>query len=428
MTQNAVRRARRALAPAVFPIFLVALLLIGVTTRLAVIHSGFVRMAPDSTGYWEPAKSLVEEQRYLVGGSPNAERPPTYPLFLALIILFVGPDAERALIVQIVVTAALGAGLALWLRSSGASRSAAIAAGLLVSIDPLLVAASGIVLSEALGAMLLTALVMALHSALTDGGRWWVLVGCLAGFLSLNTPNTVGLLPFLVVLQLVRKRALPIRLLLGSSLAVVLLVASLVPWILYMRTVVKDAKWGRSTGFTSLIWSMTEYPFNWVPDPDAPEAVKLTERFKEISGGRGLQELNEVQGKFLREAWKNFRERPFQILGRVMKANFWFWAEIPGAVRLVRPYPWLRWSLLAFHQVQLLAFVLGAWVLVRRGLSEYAFLAMGCVAYFALSLMLMFPIPRYYVLVLPMMDLIAATGLAEWWRLRGGIPSGRAPA
>ncbi len=125
-----------------------------------------------------------------------------------------------------------------------------------------------------------------------------------------------------------------------------------------------------------------------------------------------------MQRPFLLAAWRNFREHPVRVLSNVAKANFWFWMEVPGAVKLIRPYPWLHWSLLAFHVAQLLAFVGGAWALVREGLPEYGRLGLGCVVYFVLSLMLMFPIPRYYVPLLPMLDMIAAAGLADWWRLR----------
>ncbi len=427
MNGPVTRRTPRLVASYAFPVFLVLLFLVGAVARWAVIRSGFQPMAPDSTGYWEPAKSLVEEGRYLLGGRPSTERPPTYPIFLALIILFVGPNAERALIAQIVITSAFGVGSALWLKGSGASRGAAIAAGLLVSLDPFLVAASGIILSEALGAMLLTALVMALHWA-TGHPTWgrWALVGFLGGALGLNSLNTLALLPFLFLLWMKPWRRASPRLLLGWLIAFVLLAGSLGAWVAYGRTVVANPKWVRSPGFTSLIWGTTEYPFDWVPDPGTPDYVRLLQRFYEISGGRGPNELNEVQTEFLLAAWRNFREHPFRVLANIAKANFWFWVEIPGAVRLLRPYPWLHWVLLASHHAQLLAFVLGTWVLVRRGLPEYAVLALGCMAYFALSLMLMFPIPRYYVPVLPMMDMVAATGLAEWWRLRRAAPAAAA--
>lgn len=403
-------------APRLSPAFLGLLVAVGFAARLAVLAVGLPPLTSDSAGYWEPAKSLAQGRGYLLEGQPSAKRPPTYPMFLALVILIAGPDPQRARIGQMLVTSLLGAGLAWWLDRRGAPRGAAAAAGMLVSLDPFLVAASALILTEALGAMLLTAFVLALHGAVGQPTwRRWGAVGFLAGALGLNIPNTLALLPFLLLWLALRRRPSP-GLLLRWGLAAGLLVGCLGAWTVRNRLVLGTAIPVRSMGFTSLIWATTEYPFHWLPDPDDPEAQRMLERLAEISGGRQAERLHEVEGKFLREAWGNFRAHPGRVLARAAKANFWFWVEIPGAVSLLRPHAILRWTLLVFHQFQLLAFAVGVFLLARRAPSEYAFLGVGCVVYFGLSLMLMFPIPRYYVPVLPMLDLIAAIGVADWWQ------------
>ncbi len=418
MNGLASRSLPQAPVPRLSPAFLGLLFAVALGARLAVVVLGFSPMAPDSTGYWEPAKSIAEGRGYLLGGQPSAERTPTYPIFLALIILVAGADPHRALLVQILVTSTLGVGLAWWLDRRGVSREAAAAAGLLVGLDPFLVAASGIVLAEGLGAALLTGLVMALRWAITyPTWKRWAVVGLLAGALGLNTPNTLALLPFLL-LWLALWRRPSARVLLRWGLAAVLLVACLGAWSVRNRLVLGKAMPVRSIGFTSLIWATTEYDFNWLPDPEAPQFQPILRRYAEIAGGH---DLHEVQGAYLRAAWSNLREHPLRVLWRVAKANFWFWVEIPGAVRLLQPRPILRWTLFVFHQLQLLAFVLGVAFLRWRAPTESASLALACVVYFALSLMMMFPIPRYYVPVLPMMDMIAAIGITGWWQRRGAV-------
>lgn len=404
-------RSTQGLSPAL----LALVFAVGLGARLAFLSLGFPPLVSDSYSYWEPGINLAEGRGYLQGGKPTALRPPTYPLFLATLVLVGGPEAGRAVLLQCLVVSLLAPWLTWWLYHHGHSRRAALSAGLLVALDPFLVSASGLILTEALGAVLLAATIAAFHFA-TLRPAWgrWAFAGLIAGLLGLNTPNTLALLPFLFLWTASWHR-LSWRLVACWGLAGLLLASCVATWSVRNRLVLGQIIPVRSIGFTSLIWATTEYESDWLPDPSTPEFQRFLKRFEQIMNGRAA---HEVEGAFLRAALQNVRDHPVRILGRVAKANFWFWVETPGAIQMIAGRRIVRWTLFAFHQIQLIAFVAGVIAAVRWGRSPATALALACVAYFVLSLAVMFPVPRYYIPVLPMVDVVAATGVIGWWERR----------
>ena len=239
--------------PRLSPGLLALLFGAGLAARLAFLGIGLSPLLPDSYSYWDPAVSLTQGTGYSQGGQPTAFRPPTYPLFLAAIISFTGPSLRRVLLVQALVVSCLGPGLAWWLRRHGFPSVAAAGTGFLVALDPFLVAASGFILTEALGAVLLLGMVMALQSALShpSWGRW-TLVGLLAGAVGLNTPNTLVLLPFLFF-WLALWRPPSLRTILHWGIAGVLVLACIGAWAGRNQIVLGKTIPVRSTGFAWLV-------------------------------------------------------------------------------------------------------------------------------------------------------------------------------
>src|SRR4051794_19608502 len=74
---------------------LLAILALAFVLRVGIVFAPIEWSATDTPGYDEPAHSLVARHEYLDGrGQPTAERPPGYPVFLALVYSFA--DSKRA--------------------------------------------------------------------------------------------------------------------------------------------------------------------------------------------------------------------------------------------------------------------------------------------------------------------------------------------
>jgi 4-amino-4-deoxy-L-arabinose transferase-like glycosyltransferase len=349
-------------------------------------------------------------------GHPLSFRPPTYPLFLAGVFRVAGVSIGAVEVVQSLLAAAGAAALALWVgRRWG--RAAGMTTGILVALDPILVPVPAFILTEALGTVLVVAIVICLERGLaTRRSGLLLLAGLLGGAAALNTPITLLLVPWLLLTAWV----------LGSparpgwragALALGLLAVCLGAWSARNYMVRGEVVVVREGGFGVLVWGTTVYDFNWIPSPLDPGWPELDRKFQALTAGRTGTEGHSL---FLQEAWRNVREHPFLVLKRVLKANFWFWVEAPGSHISGELRP-VRWVTLGFHLIQLLGFAAAVWALGRAGLTRAWALWLSTILYFALFLSLMFPIPRYYVPVLPVMDTLIAVGLT---RLAGcgGVP------
>ena len=128
-------------------------------------------MAPDSWTYVTPAKNLAFGRGYVDdAGRALSFRPPTYPLFLAAVFRVAGLSVGAVEVVQSLLAAAGAAALALWAgRRWG--RAAGGATGILVALDPILIPVPAFVLTEALGTVLVVAIVVCLEQG-TGRLRW----------------------------------------------------------------------------------------------------------------------------------------------------------------------------------------------------------------------------------------------------------------
>ena len=210
--------------------------LVAVATRAAaLLASAGYRPLVDDLSYLRVARWLLLSGHYPldrvpgVGAVPSAYRPPGWPALLAGTWSLTGVDvgAGRLVLLALGVAACLlGALIA---RRVGGDRAGVIA-GLLLAVDPLLIAASSSLESEALfTALLLGAVLAALRSRDEGRRRWAVAAGALIGAAALTRTNGLALIPVVAWLAVpspaAARRAWP-----AAALAVVTAVLVVAPW------------------------------------------------------------------------------------------------------------------------------------------------------------------------------------------------------
>lgn len=400
---------------------------LAVLLRLAVLAVPFEFSGPDTVTYLEPAASLARFEGYVdSSGRPTAVRPPGYPAFVAACYLVAGDESRTAVRVA---QALLGGAAALLvhtaLRGAGAGSRVAIAGAALLAVDPVAVGQSPYLLREAL----LLTLVAACAAALVTlrGRARFVAAGLSLAALALTHQLYILLGPFLALADLVAHRRSGPRFLARRTAAwaaVGLMVA--LPVTLWARR--NERVTGRFS-FTLAenpvvareLWLTVSCPNRWLNgDPVTGFQAAAWAEEERLVRTLGLEG---ARRELYRRAAETWREHPLRSLGRLALMNFWYWAELPGAISLVE-HPRLfvvRWALLPFHWVRLTCAVAGLLVVLRaprwRGLAATA---AGGWAFFALAPALLYPIPRYLAPACPLLDALAVVGLATSLERRAG--------
>ncbi len=388
----------------------IGIFLLAAGPRLVVVWLDVVPDAPDTADYVVPAKNLVAGHGYSDNaGKPYSHRPPVYPLFLAAIFSIAGDSLRSVQIIQALLAAAGCAALALWMASRrGCSTGAAT--GILVSLDPILIPVPAFVLAEALGTIWVAGTVICLDQGLAMRRPGYLLAtGVLGGASALTRPNAVLLVPWLLFTAwlLGAPRHRPD----GRSwiLSVGILAVCVGAWTTRNYLTRGEAIVLQERGFAEWVWRTTEYDFNWIPSGyDDPAHAEVERKFDALAAGHSVSERHMI---FLRAAWQNVRNNPVLVLKRVAKANFWVWVESPGSHLKGKLRP-LRWATLLFHQLQLLGLVFAVWALWRAGHLQDWSLWASTVVYFALSLSLLYPVPRFYIPLWPVVDALIVAGLS----------------
>lgn len=407
----------------------VRIAIVAFVVRAALVGLPVDFAGPDSVSYLAPATSLAAGSGYLdLHGHPTAERPPGYPLLLAgIFVLSGGPSPLAARLAQ----AALGALAAVLVHAALAARFPAARlpalAGWLLALDPVAIGQSPYLLREAL-LLFLVASVFAAQVGLR--GRWRVLVTGLAlAGLAITHQLYVLLGPFLALVDLWRVRRRGPRVvawrLAAWALAGALVLVPLVAWA--RRT-------ERATGRFAVVltenavparelWLTVTCPNRWLNgDPATGFQAMAWETERQLMAERGLEGTKAELYRRAAEAW---REHPLRSLGRVLLMNWWYWAELPGAITLVerpRLQP-VRWLVLPFHWCRLVAAGAGLLLVLRGGQAPaLRTVAAGGLLFFALAPAMLYPIPRYLAPAAPLLDALAALGLLD------ALRAGSAPA
>jgi len=168
---------------------------------------------PDSNHYLTIARNIRAGAGPRLSEHTAANRPPGYPYFLAAILsVFQGRAAEPPLIAVRLSQAALGGALCLIIYLIGAglfTPRAGLAAAVLVALDPFMSFFSGLILTEALFALLLAAGVLCLLKAEGGKARWAAACGVLLGGAALVRASALPLIPLLTAAWVLLKRKNP---------------------------------------------------------------------------------------------------------------------------------------------------------------------------------------------------------------------------
>ncbi len=383
---------------------LAAILALALVLRLAVVFAPIEWTATDSPGYDEPAHSLVARGAYLdATGRPTAERPPGYPVFLALVYLV--HDSKRAVgVAQALLGTATVFLVALLLRRR--KPEAELPAALLLAVDPIALGVVPYVLREALLLFLLTALLVVLDR--TERVLQALLAGALLALLALTHQLYGPLVGFLIIAaKLGRRPVLPLA---GAILVIAL------GWGAW--TVRNRAIGSNQLVMTSYpvpageLWLVSESTNEWLHDDPTTGFQEL--HFKEIARLQRLHpdDIGAVKSELYARAWANFRREPLTVIGRAARINLWYWLEVPGSVRITTsPRLWvLRIGLIPFHWLRLFWAIVALRELRRRG-ELSLFSAEGAVwAFLAVVPAPILPIPRYLAPLTAVLDGFAVIG------------------
>ena len=226
-----VRRRRSVWYDIRVDVMALLLLVFGaIVLRVAFFTSAPPFLNPDSAGYYVPGRNLA----YGDGFDLGLRRTPTYPLFIAAVVSFVGEDLQKLVTVQHVLFGPLLVALTYLLGRLVASRPAAIVAAALVAISGPLLLYEHYVMTEVPFAILLLALLSATVLATRRASLGWAaLAGLLFGALVLCRPSGQILAPVVVGTLLLLMPAAWSRRLLAVGVLAICALAVIVPWMAY---------------------------------------------------------------------------------------------------------------------------------------------------------------------------------------------------
>ena len=205
----------------------VAILGVGLVARVGIaLASGNSFQFPDEAVYADTAHRLIAGQ----GFGPAYARVPAYPVFLASLA---GAGWASVLVLRVVQAVLTGFGSVLLyaFTAQAIGRGPALAAALFYAVDPVLVAAAGLLYPEALAAVLMIAVALAaLLGVRGDRLDRTALAGLLLGVLIQLRPVALGLIPVLAAWMSVSIPARWSRRLLHSGGLLLACLLSLLPW------------------------------------------------------------------------------------------------------------------------------------------------------------------------------------------------------
>ena len=396
-----------------------ALILVGVVLRMAPTWLPFEFAGPDTVSYWEPAARWASGLGFTeADGSACVARPPGYAAFLALVFSAAGEASAFAvrLAQALLGAAAAPVGYAV-LRGVVRERIAWWGAWW-ICVDPLAIGQSPFLLREALLLAGVTALVGILGC--WRGRARYLGAGLVLAGLTLTHQLYALLGPCVALADMARGRDWRARLRRARPWvgAGVLVVLAVVLWARRNERVTGHLTLTLSgnTAPAHELWLTTEYSNRWLSgDLDTGfQALKWREE-EALIAAEGVEG---AKAELYRRAWENARAHPLRTAWRAVRLNLWYWAEIPGAVRLAE-HPRLRvvrWGLLPFHWVRLTCVLAGVWWLVRSGRWRERPEWLGIAVFFVVPFAPLYPVPRYWGPMSPLLGVLAAVG---WARSRG---------
>jgi 4-amino-4-deoxy-L-arabinose transferase-like glycosyltransferase len=202
-----------------------------VVSVAVLIRLAFLFRAPplyvggDSQTYLLPAVELLQG----VGFDPDIKRPPAYPLFLAALLAFLGPDLQGVNLVQHVLGVVTAA--ATWaIGRLTYGRIAGLLAGLMTAINGPLLIFEHYIMAETLATCLLAlGLLVTIGAARHPSWRGLVLAGLLFGLAGAAHQRTLMLIGLVPLALLLARRGWRISLQ-ATGLALLGFLAIVLPW------------------------------------------------------------------------------------------------------------------------------------------------------------------------------------------------------
>ena len=394
MTQQPVQPA-----PHRWPI--VAIMLAALVLRLlaAWVHPVVDRIRyPDAGDYRDLGLALANGGEYRVPGG-LAVRMPGYPLLIAGIYRAAGPHPEAVLVVQAFMGAAT-CGLIYWLGRK-VSQRVGIMASLLAAVDPLSIAASASLLSEAPFTLALIGLVCITRLLLDRPRPWlaWIALGVLAAAAIYLRASSLYL-PLVLALGVLAVHA-EWRPMAGALVAMAIIVMALLPWKLWLGAHAETAGLG---GLTSLE-GISLYEAVYADATGGPmQGVILSHRPTEIA----LLREADRDAYYHAQAWQEIGAHPARIatLAAIKFARFWN----PGLNSEEESSPTIQAVLWLWHVPLFLLAAAGA-VAGGKKLRLLRFPIAAPLVYFTLIHMIYLGSVRYRVPLQPLLCMLAAWGL-----------------
>jgi 4-amino-4-deoxy-L-arabinose transferase-like glycosyltransferase len=424
---------------------LAAILLLGLGLRVGEAWDG---RAPvyDAAAYAAIAANLDRGEGFTVGASatqPSSNYSPGLPLLVAGLYEATGGVHERLARVILAVIGTLSILFAYLLAhrlrrsmlfgcsghqdaSSGVEGSATmaglIAAGA-VAIYPALLEYQGMLMSEPLGATLLSGSVLALlWAAERDGWAGWLLPGVLLGATAMVRPEYLGVAALLGALVFARGvRGDWQRTLAQAAILLAGVVLVVAPWTI-RNAVALDRAVPISTGGGQVLFAGTYLPSDGDPEKVGAEVVARHPRLFDPADARRLQleqilarlaaqrypnlETDQALSRMGREQlWDDVSEEPLEFAGFVATKVGRTWSHGPREVMRAPLWEALHWALIGFGLIGLCAL---AW----RRRWEALVLATVLLSITALSALLVAS-PRRLLTMLPLLAALAGVG-ATW--------------
>ena len=425
------RSSRRGLA---------AVFLLAVSLRVGFIVLWGGVNAPlrfhDAKEYWSMAQSLAAGEGLFDARGYRATRMPAYPAFLGVFVrLGAGLGAVR---ISQAVLGSLAAVAIGWLGIKLAGRTVGLLAGVAVAVDPFNVFFSNLLLTETLFVAALCVAWVAFRPLIESGdsvrntqGRGmdtirapsasaglaglndnplagargsdelpsyltWLLAGAAFALCVYLRPSSVGLLPALIALILVR-RWREREAWLGSVALVMVLVVSLLPWAWRNQAVTGEWCW-LTNRFGISLWdglgSQADGSSNLAATHDLPAVQGLSEgEWNRYFRARALREARADIPRVLRLAWIKVR-RTWNLFPNVAEYQ-------SRAVRLISAV-WMG--------PLVVCTLVGLWTLRRRPWPLLLLILPA--AYFTVLHTVFVGSVRYRLPGMPFLELIAAAGLA----------------
>lgn len=372
--------------------------------RLVMPFIGFSPMVSDSPSYLVMAEGLLAGEGFTGhDGEPTTFRPPAYPVFLTGMLALSGGKVIGVSIIQALVAAACAV-VIFELLVPLLGRGRAFIGGMIFAWDPVSIPSSGVVLTEALGAALILLWFAAwIRSRRHNRISSYAWAGLLGGAVIYQTMITLLLHPLACAGRFLRAPGRLDKIVLSLMIFLIPMFA----WSIRNSIVFDKATVVRSGGFGALLWATTNYDFPWLLSPYDPRGEHIFQQFDRTAEhfGEGGD-----HGIYMAKATKRVFAEPVMSAVRVVKASFWAWADVPGAMKTLDSRPAVKWIM----RVSNILILIFAGVGLLRGRHDPgARTAAGIVLYFGIFLAPLFPIPRYFLPIRPMLAILAAFSLKK---------------